>query len=266
MRQARADGVLETLLEYGVNHIDAAASYGEAELRIAPWMQDHRDRFFLASKTTERTRTGARDGLHRSLERLGVERIDLIQLHNLVDPQEWETALGSGGALEALLEARDAGRVRFIGVTGHGTTAAEMHLRSLERFAFDSVLLPYSYAMLSSPDYARDFEALLEVCKERGVAVQTIKSIARRRWTDDGQPRFSWYEPLKDPLALRRSVQWVLRRPELFLNTSSDATLLRQILDAASRSESPPSDAEMRADVSRLEIEPLFVRGVSDRI
>lgn len=266
MRQARADSVLETLLEYGVNHIDAAASYGEAELRIAPWMRDHRDRFFLATKTTERTRAGAREGLHRSLERLGVERLDLIQLHNLVDPQEWETALGSGGALEAALEARDAGLVRFIGVTGHGTMAAEMHLRSLERFDFDSVLLPYSYAMLSSPDYARDFEALLEVCKERGVAVQTIKSIARRRWTDDAQPRFSWYEPLKDPMALRRSVQWVLRRPGLFLNTSSDATLLPQILDAASRSGSAPSDAEMREDVSRLEIEPLFVRGVSDRI
>jgi aryl-alcohol dehydrogenase-like predicted oxidoreductase len=266
MRQARADSVLETLLEYGVNHIDAAASYGEAELRIAPWMRDHRDRFFLATKTTERTRTGARESLQRSLERLGVERLDLIQLHNLVDPQEWETALGSGGALEAAREARDAGLVRFIGVTGHGTTAAEMHLRSLERFDFDSVLLPYSYAMLSSPDYARDFEALLEVCKERGAAVQTIKSIARRRWTDDAQPRFSWYEPLKDPIALRRSVQWVLRRPGLFLNTSSDATLLPQILDAASRSDSAPSDAEMREDASRLEIEPLFVRGVSDRI
>ncbi len=266
MKQARADSVLETLLEYGVNHIDAAASYGEAELRIAPWMRDHRDRFFLATKTTERTRTGARESLHRSLERLGVERLDLIQLHNLVDPQEWETALGSGGALEAAREARDAGLVRFIGVTGHGTTAAEMHLRSLERFDFDSVLLPYSYAMLSSPDYARDFEALLEVCKERGVAVQTIKSIARRRWTDDAQPRFSWYEPLKDPMALRRSVQWVLRRPGLFLNTSSDATLLPQILNAASRSDSAPSDSEMREDVSRLEIEPLFVRGVSDRI
>jgi aryl-alcohol dehydrogenase-like predicted oxidoreductase len=266
MKQPRADSLLETLIEYGVNHIDTAASYGDAELRIAPWMQRHRDRFFLATKTTERSYAGAREGLRRSLERLAVDRLDLVQLHNLVEPQEWETAMGPGGALEAAVEAREEGRVRFIGVTGHGTRAAEMHLRSLERFAFDSVLLPYSFAMMSSPEYARDFEALFEVCEQRGVAVQTIKSIARRRWVDDAQPRFSWYEPLKDPPAIRHSVRWVLRRPGVFLNTSSDATLLRDILEAASQLDSAPSDGEMRQDVSRLGIEPLFVRGVSDRI
>jgi aryl-alcohol dehydrogenase-like predicted oxidoreductase len=266
MRQARADAVLETLFEYGVNHIDTAAGYGEAELRIAPWMARHRDAFFLATKTRERTRAGAREGLHRSLERLGATRIDLIQLHNLVDPAEWDTALGPDGALEAVIEAREEGLVQFIGVTGHGTRAAEMHLRSLERFEFDSVLLPYSYAMMSSPEYARDVEALLEVCEARDVAVQTIKSIARRRWREDAEPRFSWYEPLKDPEAIRHSVQWVLARPRLFLNTSSDATLLRDILEVASRIGSAPSDAEMREDVTRLGIEPLFVRGVSDQI
>jgi aryl-alcohol dehydrogenase-like predicted oxidoreductase len=266
MRQERADEVLETLLEYGVNHIDAAAAYGDAELRIAPWMRRHRDAFFLATKTGERSYAGARESLHRSRERLGVDRIDLIQLHNLVDPQEWETALGPGGALEALLEARDAGLVDFIGVTGHGTRAAEMHLRSLDRFGFDSVLLPCNFALMSAQEYARDFENLLKVCEKRGVAVQTIKSIARRRWTQQTERRFSWYEPLREPEALRRSVRWVLGRPGLFLNTSSDATLLRQILEAAQGSGAAPSEAEMREDVSRLGIEPLFVRGLSDQI
>jgi aryl-alcohol dehydrogenase-like predicted oxidoreductase len=271
MKQDRADRVLETLLRYGVNHIDTAASYGDSELRVAPWMQRQRDAFFLATKTHERTYTAARDGLRRSLERLGVDRVDLIQLHNLVEPGEWETALGPGGALEALIEAKDAGLVRFIGVTGHGTRAAEMHLRSLERFDFDSVLLPYNYAMMQAPEYARDFEALVALCRERGVAVQTIKSVARRRWQDETQPRFSWYEPLREPEALRHAVHWVLRRPGLFLNTSSDATLLPEILETASllgdeRAAEEPSDADMERDAARLGIEPLFVRGISDRI
>jgi aryl-alcohol dehydrogenase-like predicted oxidoreductase len=271
MKQDRADRVLETLLRYGVNHIDTAASYGDSELRVAPWLRRHRDAFFLATKTHERTYSTARDGLHRSLERLGVDRVDLIQLHNLVEPAEWETALGPGGALEAVVEARDAGLVRFIGVTGHGTRAAEMHLRSLERFDFDSVLLPYNYAMMQAPEYARDFEALVALCREREVAVQTIKAVARRRWQDETQPRFSWYEPLREPEAVRRAVQWVLRRPGLFLNTSSDATLLPEILEAASQTgdERPggePSDANMQRDASRLGIQPLFVRDVSDRI
>ncbi len=140
MSQEDADRVLEILLEYGINHIDTAAVYGDSELRIAPWMHEHRKRFFLATKTRERTYDGARDGLHRSLERLRVEQVDLIQLHNLVEENEWETALGPRGALEAMVEARSQGLVRFIGVTGHGTRVAAMHRRSLERFAFDSVL------------------------------------------------------------------------------------------------------------------------------
>jgi aryl-alcohol dehydrogenase-like predicted oxidoreductase len=266
MRQERADEVLETLLEFGINHIDVAASYGDAELRVAPWMRRHRDAFFLATKTGQRDRAGAREELHRSLERLGVDRVDLIQLHNLVDPAEHERALGPGGALEALVEAREQGLVRFIGVTGHGTRAAEMHLRSLERFDFDTVLLPCNFAMLESPEYAADFGALVERCLERGVAVQTIKSIARRRWQGEGERRFSWYEPLRDPDALRRAVHFVLRRPGLFLNTSSDATLLRAILEAASEPVETPSEVEMRADVARLGVEPLFVRGASDAI
>jgi aryl-alcohol dehydrogenase-like predicted oxidoreductase len=266
MRQEKADQVLETLLEFGVNHIDTAASYGESELRIGPWMGRHRPRFFLASKTGDRTAAGARDSIRRSLERLQVEQLDLIQLHNLVDEQGWQTAMGPGGALEALVEARDAGLVRFLGVTGHGTYAPAMHRRSLERFPFDSVLLPYSFTMLQDATYAADCEALLALCAARGVAVQTIKSVARRRWQGEGERRFSWYEPLRDAEAIARAVHFVLARPGLFLNSSSDATLLRDILAAASQPAPMPAAAALRDDAARYGIEPLFVRDVSDAI
>ena len=266
MKQEKADQVLEVLLEYGINHIDTAASYGESELRIAPWMREHRGRFFLATKTGDRTYEGARTSLHRSLERLGVDQVDLIQLHNLVDEKEWETALGAHGALEALTEARAEGLVRFIGVTGHGSQVAAMHLRSLERFAFDSVLFPYNFTMMGIAQYADDAEALLKVCNQRGVARQTIKSVARRRWQNGADRKFSWYEPLRDRDAIRRAVHFVLSRDGLFLNTSSDAGILRDILDAASEAAQLPARSELEADVARYEMAPLFIPGVSDTI
>jgi aryl-alcohol dehydrogenase-like predicted oxidoreductase len=267
MRQEKADGILELLLAHGVNHIDTAASYGASEERIGPWMAEHRERFFLATKTGERTRAAAWDQLRRSLERLRVDHVDLIQLHNLVDEREWETALGPGGALEAVIEARAQGLVRFIGVTGHGTRAPEMHLRSLERFPFDSVLAPYNFTMMRDETYAADFERLAATCAARGVALQTIKSVARRRWEEGtSERRFSWYEPLRDEEAVRRAVHFVLGRPGLFLNSSSDATLLPAILQAAREPSAVPSAAALQADVSRFDIAPLFVRGVSDSI
>jgi aryl-alcohol dehydrogenase-like predicted oxidoreductase len=267
MKQERADATLDLMLEHGVNHIDTAAGYGESELRLTPWLRRHRGEVFLATKTGERSYAGARAELRRSLERLGVPQVDLIQMHNLVEPDEQARALGPGGALEALVEARDEGLVRFIGVTGHGTRAAAMHHASLRAFDFDSVLLPYSYTMMRSAEYAAEFEALLEVCAERDVAVQTIKSVARRRWRpDDPAKRFSWYEPIRDPEALRRAVHWVLARPGVFLNSSSDATLFEATLRAAAQAGPRPSNEAMSADATRLGVEPLFVRDVSDRI
>ncbi len=266
MKQEKADRVLDILLEYGINHIDTASSYGDSELRIGPWMREHRRRFFLASKTGDRTYAAARASLHRSLERLCADHLDLIQLHNLVDENEWAAALGPGGALEALVEARSQGLVRFIGVTGHGTRVAAMHLRSLERFAFDSVLFPYNFTMMGIGQYAADVEALLKVCDARGVAAQTIKSVARRRWQNGGEPKFSWYEPLRDRAAIRRGVHFVLSRPGLFLNTSSDATILRDILDPAGEPAQAPARAELEADVAHYAMEPLFIPGVSDTI
>jgi aryl-alcohol dehydrogenase-like predicted oxidoreductase len=268
MRQDRADAVLDTLLEFGVNHIDTAASYGESELRIAPWLTGHRDRFFLATKTDDRTGPDARASLERSLARLGVDQVDLIQLHNLVEEDEWQTAHGPGGAVEALVRARDEGLVRFIGVTGHGLRIAGMHLRSIERFDFDSVLLPYNFSLWQNDGYRRDAELLMERCAERRIAVQTIKSVARRRWTDNSTPHFSWYEPVRERPALARAVRWVLSRPGIFLNSSSDAGLLRSILEVASGPEASirPTDAEMQADVADLSITPLFDGEALERI
>jgi aryl-alcohol dehydrogenase-like predicted oxidoreductase len=220
MKQDKADAILDLLLEYGVNHIDTAAAYGDSELRIGAWIREHRNRFFLATKTGDRTYEGARTSIARSLERLKADRIDLIQLHNLVEEPEWQTAFGPGGALEALTEARAQGLVRFIGVTGHGSQAAAMHRRSLERFAFDSVLFPYNFTMLGIEQYRADAEALINFCSERGVAIQTIKSAARRRWQNGNERKFSWYEPLRDRDALRRAVHFVLSRPGLYLNSS----------------------------------------------
>ncbi len=257
--QAEADGVLELLLENGINHIDTAASYGESELRIGPWLARHRGDFFLATKTGERTYEKARDEFHRSLERLRVDSVDLIQLHYLVDPQEWATAMGPGGALEALVEARDQGLVRFIGVTGHDVAVAQQHRRGLERFPFDSVLLPYNYLMMQNPEYAADFEALMEVCRAQNVAVQTIKSVVRQpTWGEQPQERHTWYRPLEDQAAIDRAVFWVLGRPGFFLNTPGDIHLLPKVLDAAHRFEARPADEVMAADVARLEMAPIF--------
>lgn len=257
--QAEADHTLEMLLEYGINHIDTAASYGDSELRVGPWMERYRENFFLATKTDKRTYQKARDEFHRSLERLQVDRVDLIQLHYLVDPDEWEVAMGPGGALEAVIEAREQGLVRFIGVTGHDTTVAAMHLRSLERFDFDSVLLPYSYVMMQNPQYAADFQALMKVCQERNVAVQTIKSLVRRPWGDRSPTRATWYEPLESQVAIDRAVHWVLGHPQVFLNTVADIHVLPRVLDAVSRFQERPADEEMEDEVERLEMAPLFV-------
>ncbi|HOT93056.1 MAG TPA: aldo/keto reductase [Anaerolineae bacterium] len=256
--QAEADRTLDLLLEYGINHIDTAASYGDAELRIGPWMPAHRKDFFLATKTGKRTYQEAWDELRRSLERMRVDSVDLWQLHVLVEPEEWEVAMGPGGALEACIEARAQGLVRFIGVTGHGLNVARMHMRSLERFDFDAVLLPYNYPLIQNPQYAADFEALVAMCRERNVAVQTIKSLCRRPWGDRPHTRATWYEPLEDQAAVDKAVHWVLGRPELFLNTVGDIHVLPKVLDAASRFTQRPTDAEMEALVAEQEMAPLF--------
>lgn len=267
MSQERADAVLAEVRAAGINHIDTAASYGESELRLAPFLRDHRAEVFLATKTGARVGDAARAELERSLQRLGVDRVDLVQLHNLVEPAEWETAHGAGGAVDALVAARDEGLVAHIGVTGHGIRIADMHLRSIERFDYDSVLLPYNFLMMRDPVYAEAFGRLGARCAERDIAVQTIKSVARRRWPDDSrEPHFAWYEPLPAGPAIERAVAYVLGRPALFLNTSSDARLLGAVVTAASGPLTVPSDAAMAADVDDHDMEPLFDGAELERI
>lgn len=259
VNQEVADRTLDVLMQHGINHIDVAASYGDAELRVKPWLRGRRDSFFLATKTGERKAAGAREELHRSLDRLGVDYVDLWQLHNLADPIEWDTALSPGGAIEAAVEAREQGLVRWIGVTGHGAQIAANHRRSIERFDFDSVLLPYNFVTMQSPYYAENFEALVAACAKRGAAVQTIKSIALRPWMGRARTRSTWYQPLEEQGDIDLAVWWVLGRPGVFLNTVGDVDLLPRVLDSAERFENRPEGGAMTALVERSKSEPLFV-------
>lgn len=267
MSQSRADATLQLVRDAGINHIDTAASYGASEDRLQPFLASHRAEFFLATKTGERRGDAARAELERSLQRMGVDQVDMIQLHNLVEPDEWDVAHGPGGAVEALARARDEGLVRFIGVTGHGLRIPGMHLRSLERFDFDAVLFPYNFSLLSRPDYRGDVEALLALCAERSVAAQTIKAVARRRWPADAtDPKFSWYQPLAEGGALDHAVAYVLGRDQLFLNTTSDARLLPAVFAAAQGSPTTPADEVMVADADAAGVEPLFDGETLERI
>ncbi|MBA7624181.1 hypothetical protein ES703_31588 [subsurface metagenome] len=256
--QDEADQTLDVLLKYGINHIDTAAGYGESELRIGPWMEKHRSKFFLATKVFRRSYQDTREQIEQSLERLQVSSIDLIQIHNLINPSSWEKVMGPDGALKALVEAREQGFVKYIGVTGHGYTVAAMHIRSLERFEFNSVLLPYNYIMMQDPKYATDFENLLKICNNQNIAVQTIKSLARRPWGNRKRIQATWYEPFEDQTNIDRAVHWVLNREDIFLNTSSDIHLLPKILDAASRFKIGPPEEEMQAKATQLGMEPIF--------
>jgi aryl-alcohol dehydrogenase-like predicted oxidoreductase len=259
--QKEADHALDILLQYDVNHIDTAPRYGDAELRIGPWMADYRDDFFLATKTGERTYQAARDEIHRSLERLQIDQVDLLQLHALYHPDEWDVAMGDGGALEAVIEARNQGLARFIGVTGHGWTIATMHKRSLEHFEFDSVLLPYNYVMAQNQRYHSDFEEVMRICEQRNVAVQTIKSIARGPWATTAPTHNTWYQPLTEQSDIDLAVHWVLSRPNVFLNTAGDLELLPQVLDAASRFDAQqpcPADDAMNAMLEGQAMTALF--------
>jgi aryl-alcohol dehydrogenase-like predicted oxidoreductase len=259
--QDEANRTLEVLLKYGVNHIDTAASYGQAEDRLGPWMANHRQDFFIATKTGDRTYQDAKDSIHRSLERMRIDNFDLIQLHAVIEDEEMEKALGPGGALEAAIEAREQGLVRFIGITSHTLHAPVIHKRALERFDFDSVLLPLNYPLYQNAEYRADFDALMAVCLEKNVAIQTIKSICRRPW-QEGAERFAscWYEPLTEQGDVDKAVQWVLAHPvQPFLNTVGDIYQLPKVLEAASNfNGQAPADETMQAMLTEKEMIALW--------
>jgi aryl-alcohol dehydrogenase-like predicted oxidoreductase len=256
--QDEANRVLELLLKYGINHIDTAPLYGDAELRLGPWMKHHQDQFFLATKTDKRTYQEAREQFYRSLDRLQVDRVDLLQMHNLTDIVYRETAMGPGGSLEFLVEARDQGLTRFIGVTGHGIQAPKMHLQSLERFAFDTVLVPCNFLLMQKPNYATDFNNLVSYCDRHNIAVQTIKSIARGYWGTKPRSHVTWYEPLIDEESIIRSVHWVLGIAGIFLITVGDMQELPEFLAAVAGFQSPPPNQVMNGLVEKMGIEPIF--------
>lgn len=256
--QKEADETYDLLKKYGINHIDVAQSYGNAEMRIGPWMKKDRDSFFLATKTDKRTKREAMEELYQSLDKLNTDHIDLWQFHCLVDEKEWEIAMGENGVLEAAIEAQRKGLIRNIGVTGHGIVAPQMHYRSLMKYDFDSVLFPYNYSMMQNPQYSSDVKKLIELCKSRNVAIQTIKSLCKGPVGDDVNPFATWYKPLTDAKAIATSVNWVLQNPNVFLNSTGDITLLPTLLQKASEPPFTPTDYEMKTLTSSQGITPLF--------
>ncbi len=257
--QRDADRVLELLLEYGVNHIDTANMYGDSEKLVGSWMKKYRDHFFIATKTRKRRYKGTWADLQQSLKLLQIDQTDLWQIHGLTGTIGWQEVMQPGGTLETFIKARDKGLVRFIGITGHGIKAPEMHLRSLENFPFDSVLVPYNFALMQKPRYAMNFETLASLCHHYDIALQTIKAIARRPWGDHPRTYHTFfYEPLDSQEAIDLAVHWVLGNPQAFLITAGDIQLLPKILDAASRFQSCPSEEEMKTLVQTFDIQPIF--------
>lgn len=256
--QKDVDATMDLILQNGINHVDTASSYGQSEKLLGDWIRRHGRPFFLATKTGERTKRAAYDQIRRSLDLLHVTQVDMIQLHALHEEPDWSTAFGSDGVLEAVIQAREEGLVRFIGVTGHGVPVTEFHLRSLTQFDFDSILLPYNFVMMQNPLYAEGFNKVLAVCKERNIAVQTIKGITRSPWNDTQRNRTTWYRPLEEQADIDLAMHWVFGNPQVFINTAGDINILPRTLEAAHRFESRPVDHQMQALSERLKMEPLF--------
>jgi aryl-alcohol dehydrogenase-like predicted oxidoreductase len=259
--QAEADQAMRDIIQYGVNHIDTAAGYGESELRIGPWMKEHRSEFFLASKTGERDYQKAIESLEHSLQRLQTDHLDLIQLHAVVTDEELEKVLGEDGALKAALEARQKGYVRYIGITSHSLHAPAIHMKALANFRFDSVLLPYNWMLAQDPHYAVDLTALLNLCQRQNIAVQLIKTNQRRKWNEGEHFADTWYMPFADQEDINKTVWWALSsQPGAFLNSTGDIRILPKFLEAASRFSSTllPTDSEMKALIEIKQAAPLW--------
>jgi len=235
VEQDTADRAIQLVLDHGVNHFDVAPRYGEAEVRLRPWMVRIRERIFLGCKTGQRTRDAAKAELQRSLERLGADRLDLYQLHAVGKLHELDECTAKGGALEALIEARETGITRWLGITGHTHDAPRSHLEALRRFDFDTVMFPLNFVLWADPQYRRDAAALLEYCRDRDVGVHIIKTVAKDPWGDRPKTHTTWYEPFTDQATIDRAVAFVLSQPVKTLTSAGDVTVLPKVLSAAER-------------------------------
>jgi len=256
--QAEADETLGFALDAGLNHFDVAASYGDAERRMKPWLGSHRREIFLATKTQKRTKAEALAELETSLKRLGTDHVDLWQMHVLVEDDEWEIAMGDDGALEAFIQARGDGKARFLGVTGHGWKAPATHLRSLNRFDFDSVLFPWNWPLSRNAAYSAAVKALIGECRRRDVAYQLIKAFLRRPWEGRTPTKATWYEPFEAPADIATVLGFAWGLEGSFVNSAGDIHIFRTIAEEASKFPPRPSDTLMAEFAAREGIQDLF--------
>ena len=257
LSQDEADEVMELVLAHGVNHIDVAPSYADAELRLGPWLETHRDRFFLGCKTQLRARDEAREELYRSLERLRVDRFDLFQLHAVATMEELEKCFAPGGSLEAIVEAREEGLTDYLGITTHGPHAPAVLIEALDRFDFDSLLFTLNFQMWADEAYRRDASRLMRIAQERDIGTMVIKTWARGPWGEKERRYHTWYEPFGDAEMVEQALRFNLSRPVTGVISAGDARLLPMILDAAERFR-PMDDAEQAALLATAgEYEPL---------
>jgi predicted aldo/keto reductase-like oxidoreductase len=258
LSQREADEVVELLLDHGVNHIDVAPSYHDAELRLGPWLEKHRDRFFLGCKTQLRTKADAREELHRSLERLRVDSFDLYQLHAVTTMDELDECFATGGPLEAIVEARDQGLTQYIGITSHGLQAPAVQIAALERFDFDSLLFTLNFQMWADEAYRRDAMTLLDKAAERDVGTMVIKTWARGPWGATARRYHTWYEPFHDAEMIEWALRFTLSQPVTGAISAGDARLLPMILDAAERFRPMDEAEQAQLLATAAEYEPLF--------
>jgi aryl-alcohol dehydrogenase-like predicted oxidoreductase len=256
--QEEADAVLELLIDAGVNHIDVAPSYGKAEERIGPWMPAERERFFLGCKTMERTKDGAAAELRSSLERLQVDSFDLYQIHAITNMDELDQATQPGGALEAIIAAREEGLTRFIGITGHGVDSPVIFLEALRRFDFDTVLFPINYVQYTIPSYRENAEELVRQCRQRDVGTMIIKSICRGPWGDQPKVNTTWYQPFVQMDQIQTAVNFVLSQDVTGLCTVGDTSVLPLVLEACENFTPLTPDEQEDLIASAEEFQPLF--------
>ena len=236
--QPTADQVVQQVIDAGVNHIDIAPSYGRAESRLGPWMPRIRDDFFLGCKTTQRSKQGAIEEFHASLERLQVDAFDLYQLHAVTSMDELDECTRAGGALEGVIEKRDQGLTRFIGITGHGMHTPAIFMEALRRFDFDTVLFPIYPALMANDQYRADALALLEVCDQKDVGVMVIKAICKEPWGDQEKRYHTWYLPFEDQATIQSNINFTLSHKLTHYCTVGDYRLLDKVLTGCENFES----------------------------